>query len=248
MYRLHKSLCAPFYLFHATPPFHGATTFPDLMPGYVPSPESQVIVLEAHNAWPASIVIDMVIFSGKTLPSETPIEIPWSKWGPQYTYRFDFPHHLVHQISVFGSKIACVLPGHLTPELARTLEGQPCFYVHIWDFNKRVIARAENIHDPDSPIHLIHKSDDPDGSPPYIATVYRTPHPNHVFRKLFLEHDRLTLTWVGVLNYGFSDGLMGPNCSCKITRFIFKSFPLYRRSARTPRTRINISSRGWQGL
>lgn len=114
MYRLLESVRAPFYQFHATPSFHGATTCPDLEPGYVPSLESQIIVLETlTNAWPVILVIDVVIFSGKALHSETPIEIPWSEWGPQYTCCFQ--HNSSCQISVFGSKIAYALPRYAIP-------------------------------------------------------------------------------------------------------------------------------------
>lgn len=32
----------------------------------------------------------------------------------------------------------------------KTLSTDPCFYVHILDFNQRVIARGENVYNPDS--------------------------------------------------------------------------------------------------
>ncbi|KAG1753373.1 hypothetical protein EDB19DRAFT_826196 [Suillus lakei] len=202
MYRLHESARAPFYLFHATPSFYGATACPDLKPGYVPSLESQIIVLEAlTNAWPVILVIDMVIFSGKVLHSETPDAIPWLDWGPQYTCYFR--HHSSCQISVFGNKLAYALPRDLSPEVGQTLEGHStgtCFYVHILDFNKRAIARAENIYDPDSLTRIICKPDYFDrpiiSNRPYIATVCRTHFSPHCFARLFLEHDRLTLTWL----------------------------------------------------
>ncbi|KAG0700283.1 hypothetical protein DFH29DRAFT_932997 [Suillus ampliporus] len=202
MYRLLQSLRAPFYQFHATPSFHSATARPDLIPGYVPSPESQIIVLEARtNAWPIILVIDMVIFSGKALYSEIPVEIPWSDWGPQYTCCF--PHHSSHKISVFGSKMAYALPQDGIPELGQRLQGLSTnsrFYVHILDFNKRAIARAENMYDTDSPHLPVRKPDYFDGAiisnHPYTATVCRTPFSSSRFDRLFLEHDRLTLTWL----------------------------------------------------
>ncbi|KAG2130831.1 uncharacterized protein EDB93DRAFT_1179089 [Suillus bovinus] len=203
MYRLQESLLASFYLFHGTPSFHAATACPDLEPDYVPSLESQIVVLETiTNARPVVLVIDMVIFSEKALHSDTPVEIPWSEWGPQYTCCFQ--HHSSCQISVFGSKMAYALPWDITPKIGKKPEGlctQDCFYVHILDFNQRAIARAENIYDPDSPTCLICKSSDyPHGSiisnRPYIATVCRTRFFPNRFVRLFLEHDRLTLTWV----------------------------------------------------
>jgi hypothetical protein len=246
---------APFYLFHATPSFRGATAGPDLEPSHMPSLESQIIVLETlTNAWPVILVIDMVIFSGKASHSETPVEIPWSEWGPQYTCCFR--HHSSCQISVFGSKMAYALPRHVLPR-ALTLDLTPkglctetSFCVHILDFNQRVIARAENIYDPNLPIHLICKPSNHSYGPvisnrPYIATICHTQFSSDCFAKLFLEDNRLTLTWVGVPNYGFSDGLTRPNRSCGMARFIFRLFPLCRwRTTRTLYTRISISSRG----
>ncbi|KAG1823949.1 uncharacterized protein BJ212DRAFT_1476799 [Suillus subaureus] len=206
MYRLQESVRAPFYLFHATPSFHGATACPDLEPGYVPSPESQIIVLETlTNACPVILVIDMVIFSGKALHSETPVEVPWSEWGPQFTCCFR--HHPSHQISVFGSKMAYALPRYALPRplpLDLTPKGlctDTCFYVHILDFNQRVITRAENIRDPDLPTRSICKPSDHSHGPiisncPYIAAICRIQFSPYGFARLFLENDRLTLTWL----------------------------------------------------
>lgn len=79
----------------------------------------------------------------------------------------------------------------------------------------------------------------------YIATIYRTQFSSDLFNGLFLEVNRLTLTWVGVLDYIFSDDLTMPSRSCGMARFIFRLFPLYRwRSTRALCTRIDISSRG----
>jgi hypothetical protein len=206
MYRLQESVRAPFYLFHATPSFRGATAGPNLEPSHMPSLESQIIVLETlTNAWPVILVIDMVIFSRKASHSETPVEIPWPEWGPQYTCCFR--HHSSCQISVFGSKMAYALPRHVLPR-ALTLDLTPkelctetSFCVHILDFNQRVIARAENIHDPNLPIHLICKPSNHSHGPvisnrPYIATICHTQFSSDCFAKLFLEDNRLTLTWL----------------------------------------------------
>jgi hypothetical protein len=151
------------------------------------------------------MVIDMAMFSEKVIRSETPVEIPWSDWGPKYTWCF--PHHPSHRISVFGSKMAYTLPLDRTPgpgQRVGALSPDAYFYVHIWDFNKRLIARLENIHDPDV---LICKSGWPAQScfdeeltsnRPYIASVCAEPFSMHRFDRVFLEQDRLTLTRVGV--------------------------------------------------
>ncbi|KAG2035718.1 hypothetical protein BDR03DRAFT_961990, partial [Suillus americanus] len=104
------------------------------------------------------LVIDMVIFSDMALHSDTPVKVPWSDWGPQHAYYF--PHHESHHISVFGSKMAYALPQDRITDPGQRLEGlstKGYFYVHIWDFNKRVIARSESVNDPDSPDLLIYK-------------------------------------------------------------------------------------------
>lgn len=207
MYRLHESVRAPFYLFHATPSFHGATSCPDLEPGYVPSPESQIIVLKTlTNACPVILVIDMVIFSRKVLHSEALVEVPWTEWGPQYTCCFR--HHPSYQISVFGSKIAYALPRNVHPwELnykvgeRQALASHDRFYVHILDFNQRAIARAENIYGPDSPTYFTCKPSEYRHAPaistrPYIVTVCHARFSPFCLSGLFLEHDRLTLTWL----------------------------------------------------
>ncbi|KAG2341778.1 hypothetical protein BDR05DRAFT_990726 [Suillus weaverae] len=86
-----------------------------------------------------------------------------------------------------------------------TLSTEGHFYVHIWDFNKRAIARSENSYNPDSPDLFIRK---PGGvtqsyfdgeiisNHPYTTTVYRTPFMMGGSRGLFLEQDRLILTSV----------------------------------------------------
>ncbi|KAG2133274.1 uncharacterized protein EDB93DRAFT_1331522 [Suillus bovinus] len=195
----------PHYVVYASPSFHGTVAHPDLMPSYVPSMESQIMVLETLPAsWPVIMVIDMAMFSEKAIQSETRVEIPWSDWGPKYTWCF--PHHPSHRISVFGSKMAYALPRDRTPEPgqrveALSIEGQ--FYVHIWDFNKRLIARSENIHDPNLPGVVIRKpvwfaqsclDEDFTSNRPYMASVCAEPFSMHYLDRIFLEQDRLTVT------------------------------------------------------
>ncbi|OJA13455.1 hypothetical protein AZE42_02303 [Rhizopogon vesiculosus] len=193
------------YVIRTTPSFHSTAARLDLMPGYVPPLESQIMVIEMFSeAWPVILVIDMVIFSQQVIQSQASVEIPWSDWGPQHTYCF--PHHQSHLISVFGSKMAYALPCAHTPEPGERIEGfstnQDHFYVHIWDFNKRVIARVAN--NSSLPVPVIRKPGQVAQSSvfggvisnhPYIATVCRTPFKMHGFDKLFLEQDRFTLTW-----------------------------------------------------
>ncbi|KAG2338004.1 hypothetical protein BDR05DRAFT_969596 [Suillus weaverae] len=181
------------------------------MPDYVTSLESQIMVLEVlSSAWQVILVIDMAIFSAKVAPSEIPVEIPWSEWGPKYACCF--PHHPSHRINVFGSKMAYALPQDCTPEPGQRLEELPAegsFYVHIWDFN-RAISRSEcsgNVHDCNSPGRLIRRpgrlaqtcfnKDDGDiiMNHPYTAAVCPTGFSTHYFDRFFLEQDRLTLIW-----------------------------------------------------
>ncbi|KAG2358892.1 hypothetical protein BDR07DRAFT_1416399 [Suillus spraguei] len=186
------------------PSFHGTPAHPELMPSYVPCLESQIMVLIFSLAGQdAILVVNMAIFSDVALHSDMPIEIPWSDWGPRYTCYF--PHHISHHISVFGSKMAYALPQDHIPNPGQRLEGlstEGYFYVHIWDFNKRVIARSEYINDPKSPDLLICKPGPMPGSfgedilpnHAYTATICHTPFPTRG-SSLFLEQDRLTLTW-----------------------------------------------------
>ncbi|OAX38821.1 hypothetical protein K503DRAFT_865872 [Rhizopogon vinicolor AM-OR11-026] len=197
----------PSFVIHATPSFYGTITRPDLIPCYIPSLESQIMVLEILSH-PCTIilVIDMVMFSRQAIHAETPVEIPWSDWGPQYTCCF--PHHTSHRVGVFGSKVAYALPQDRIPEPGERLEGfsddHDHFYVHVWDFNKRVITRAKNASDCSSPPPLVHKPGPLDeacfigrvmSNHPYTATVCRTPFMAHGFERLFLEQDRLVLSW-----------------------------------------------------
>jgi hypothetical protein len=214
--RYYRSL--PYYVIHATPSFHSTAARPDHMPGYVPSPESQIMVLEVlSEAWPVILVIDMVIFSERAIrsPGETPTYVPWSDWGHKYTYCF--AHHPSHRISVFGSKMAYALPASSTPQPGDRVRGFYSgeqegdeFFVHIWDFNMRGIARAKHAHDRSSSDHLFRKpgriassclAGDVISNRTYTATVSHASFARRCFDRLFLEHDRLTLTWVGVLNY-----------------------------------------------
>ncbi|KAG1885312.1 uncharacterized protein F5891DRAFT_1064550 [Suillus fuscotomentosus] len=203
----------PYCVVYASPSFHGTVAHPGLMPSYVPSPESQIMILEILPiSWPVMIVIDMAMFSEKAIRSETPVEIPWSDWGPKYTWCF--PHHPSHRISVFGSKMAYALPLDHTPEPGQRVEAlspEGNFYIHIWDFNKRLIARSENTHDPDSPEVVIRKpgrfaqscfDEDLAFNRPYIASVCAEPFSMRHFDRVFLEQDRLTLTRLPV---GFVD-------------------------------------------
>jgi hypothetical protein len=195
---------------YVQPSFHSKVAHPELMPNYIPSLETQIMVLECHTIRPAILVTDMAIFSDTALHSDMPVEIPWSDWGPQHTYCF--LHDTTHHISVFGSKMAIALPQDRIPDPGERLEqlstqGNGHFYVHIWDFNKRFIARSESINDPDSPDLLTRRPvmmTDPWGEDifsnhAYTAIVCRTPFPTYDSTSLFLEQDRLTVTWVRVL-------------------------------------------------
>jgi hypothetical protein len=238
--------------------FCGATVCPDLMPSYVPSLESQILVLVVYlHESPIFFVIDMIIFLDKAIHSDTPVMVPWSDWGPQHTCCFPLDHS--HALGVFGSKLAIALPLDRTPEPGQRLEELPLsteshFYVHIWDFNKRVIAREEKSCDHTSQIQnpIIRKpgrlascfDSDIISNHPYIASVCRTPFPSHDFGGLSFEQDRLILKWVGALSYEYNDGLMCPHSGI-FSRLILRSFPLCRqRLGLTSRTRIDYSSSG----
>ncbi|KAG1800430.1 uncharacterized protein HD556DRAFT_1036715 [Suillus plorans] len=205
---LHLSLHNSCIRVHGHPSLHGKAARPGLMPSYVPSLESQIMVLESPSkAGKAILVIDMAIFSDTALRSDLLVKIPWSDWGPQYASYF--PHHKSYHISVFGSKMAYALPRDHIPNPGQRLQRlsrKGYFYVHIWDFNKRVVAHSESVNDPDSPDLRICKSGqmidsfgkDMFSNRAYIATVCRTPFPTAGSR-IFLEQDRLTVTWVCVL-------------------------------------------------
>ncbi|KAG1800412.1 uncharacterized protein HD556DRAFT_1534260 [Suillus plorans] len=202
----HLSLHDSEIIIHGHPSLLGKAARPGLTPSYVPSLESQIMVLEFLSKAETAIlllVIDMAIFSDMALHSDMPIEIPWSDWGPQYACYF--PHHESYHISVFGSKMAYALPQDHIPDPVQRLErlsSEDYFYVHIWDFNKRVIARSESVNDPDSPdLHICKPGqiidsfgEDIFSNRAYIATVCRTPFPTAGSR-IFLEQDRLTVTW-----------------------------------------------------
>ncbi|KAG2107048.1 uncharacterized protein F5147DRAFT_761525 [Suillus discolor] len=202
----HLSLHDSEIIIHGHPSLLGKAARPGLMPSYVPSLESQIMVLEFLSAAGNAILLlamDMAIFSDMALHSDMPVEIPWSDWGPQYACYF--PHHESHHISVFGSKMAYALPQDHIPDPGQRLEGlssEDYFYVHIWDFNKRVIARSESVNNPDSPDLRICKSgqmvdsfgEDIFSNRAYIATVCHTPFPT-AGSSIFLEQDRLTVTW-----------------------------------------------------
>ncbi|KAG1881984.1 hypothetical protein C8R48DRAFT_682971, partial [Suillus tomentosus] len=203
---LHLSLHNSRIRVHGQPSLHGKAARPGLMPSHVPSLESQIMVLESPfkaGKPKAILVIDMAIFSDMALHSDMLVEIPWSDWGPQYACYF--PHHESHHISVFGSKMAYALPQDHIPNPGQRLKGlssEGYFYVHIWDFNKRVIARSESVNDTDSPDLRICKpgqmidlfGEDIFSNRAYIATVCHTPFPT-AGSSIFLEQDRLTVTW-----------------------------------------------------
>ena len=212
------------------------------------------------------LVIDMVIFTAQAIHSEIPVTIPWLDWGTQYTWCF--PHHESFKISVFGSKMAYILPVHYVPEPGQRLEGfstdADYFYVHIWDFNDRAIARAENACYRNSQRPLICRPGDIAQSAlladtlsdrPYIATVCRTPFKFDGFDildlNLFLEQDRFTLTWVRLLVMNIAMSQMQHNCSP--TNFAGQSIcrlsvPYRQRLARTSWIRINFSVPSWRVL
>ncbi|KAG1811711.1 uncharacterized protein BJ212DRAFT_1372610 [Suillus subaureus] len=194
----------PIYVIHASPSFHGAAARSNLMPDYVTSTESQIMVLEVlSRSLQVILVVDMAIFS-------ISVEIPWSEWGPKYARCF--PHHPSHRISVFGSKMACALPQDRTPEPGQRLEELPAegsFYVHIWDFNRTIAhsERSDNVYDCNSPDRLIRRpgrlaqtcfnEDDGDiiTNHPYTTAVCPTGFSTRYFDRFFLEQDRLTLIW-----------------------------------------------------
>ncbi|KAG1737431.1 hypothetical protein EDB19DRAFT_1986545 [Suillus lakei] len=119
-----QTAVSPLYVIHASPSFHSAAARPDLMPDYVTSPESQIMVLEVlSGSLQVILVIDMAIFSAEAVHSEIPVEIPWSEWGPKYARCF--PHHPSHKISVFGSKMAYALPLDRTPDPGQRPEALP---------------------------------------------------------------------------------------------------------------------------
>ena len=176
--------------------------------------------------------------------------------------------------------MAYILPVHYVPEPGQRLGGfstrpdpfEPdhfstdadYFYVHIWDFNDRAIARAENACQRNSQRPLICRpgdiaqsdlSEDTLLDRPYIATVCRTPFKIDGFHisdlNLFLEQDRFTLTWVRLLVMNIAISQMQHNCS--LTNFACQSIcrlsvPYRRRLARTSWIRINFSVPSWRML
>lgn len=230
------SLRHPSCVVHTTPLVQGTAVRPDLMPSYVPFLESQIMVLEMLlPVLPVVLVIDMAIFSESALHPEGLIKIPWLDWGPQHTCCF--PHDPSHRISVFGSRMAYALPRYRTPTPGHRLEALSTdgrFYVHIWDFNQRVVARSKSISDSNSLDHLIRKppflahtfyKSDFSSNHSYTTTVCHTSFPTRDFEGLFLEHDRFTLTWVrrSWLQHTTFNAIP---LRFDLTRLIFRSFPL----------------------
>ncbi|KAG2133250.1 uncharacterized protein EDB93DRAFT_887294 [Suillus bovinus] len=202
-----SSVRRPSCVVHTTPLLQGTAVRPDLMPSYVPTLESQIMVLEMFlPVLPIILVIDMAIFSENALHSEALITMPWSDWGPHHTRCF--PHDPSHRISVFGSRMAYALPRYRTPTAGHRMEALSTdgrFYVHIWDFNERVIARSKSTSDSNSLDHLIRKppwlahmcyNSNFNSNHSYATTVCHASFPTRDFAGLFLEQDRLTLTWV----------------------------------------------------
>jgi len=192
------------------PSYNGTAARLDLLPDHVPSLESQIMVLEIQLPSPAGsfiVVIDTVIFSQQAILSETPVEIPWSDWGAKHAWCF--PHHTSSKIGVFGSKMAYTLPlGHIPAPgetLTRASGDEDYFYVHIWDFNQRIITRAENANSRNPFDPVICKSHDVrllfagEGifNRPYTATIARMRFPVQYQYKIFFDQDRLILTSVG---------------------------------------------------
>ncbi|KAG2130838.1 uncharacterized protein EDB93DRAFT_1179126 [Suillus bovinus] len=165
----------PHYVVYASPSFHGTVAHPDLMPSYVPSMESQIMVLETLPAsWPVIMVIDMAMFSEKAIQSETRVEIPWSDWGTQ-----------VYMVLSASSK---------PPNHGSTLHRGTILPTH---------CSLRNIHDPNLPGVVIRKpvwfaqsclDEDFTSNRPYMASVCAEPFSMHYLDRIFLEQDRLTVT------------------------------------------------------
>ncbi|KAG1825240.1 hypothetical protein EV424DRAFT_1602907 [Suillus variegatus] len=96
---LHLSLNDSEIIVHGHPSLHGKAAHPGLMPSYVPSLESQIMVVEflPMEGKAAILVIDMTIFSDMALRSDMLVDIPWSDWGPQYTCLLSAPRKLPYQ-------------------------------------------------------------------------------------------------------------------------------------------------------
>ncbi|KAG0698520.1 hypothetical protein DFH29DRAFT_877944 [Suillus ampliporus] len=157
----------PNYIFHATPSFHGAALRPDLVPGYVPSLKSQIIVLEVLSPdRSVMFVLDIAIFSEKAIHSETPVEIWWSDWGPKYVWCF--PHQVTE--SDFNKRTVTRSENVDDPDSPDLLVRKPGDLV------------------PSSLGYEITSNF------PYTAAVCRTPFLTDGFHRFFLGQDLLTLT------------------------------------------------------
>ncbi|OJA19608.1 hypothetical protein AZE42_12821 [Rhizopogon vesiculosus] len=60
-------------------------------------------------------------FIEKAMHSDTPVEVPWSDWGPQHACYF--PLDASYAFDIFGSKLTCALPVGRTPEPGEGPEG-----------------------------------------------------------------------------------------------------------------------------
>lgn len=203
MYHLPECVRAPFYVFHATPSFHGATARPDLMTGYVPSLESQIIVLEALcNAWPVILVTSIRSSSQKR----------------QYTQR-----HLSRFLGRTRDRSIRVA-FHITPAIKSvcSVAKWPILFLWIvllnlekeWEAPPRIASTctsgtsiSESLHAQKisaTPTHqtvsstslvgLLSRTSIIKNLPFTAAVCYR---PFSRFAGLFLEQNRLTLIWVG---------------------------------------------------
>jgi len=108
---------------------------PDLTTSYVPSLESQIVVLLVYSH-------EFPLFCHQY----DHVEVPWSAWGPQHACYF--PLDISCALNIFGSKLTCALPVGRTPEPGAGPEGLLLSTEsHAWDFNRGVIARSENSYD-----------------------------------------------------------------------------------------------------
>ncbi|OJA18935.1 hypothetical protein AZE42_11914 [Rhizopogon vesiculosus] len=125
---------------------------PDLTSSYVPSLESQIVVLSVYSyEFPLFFVMNTIILE-KAIHSDTPVEVPWSDWGSQRACYF--PLHSSYAFDIFGSKLTV----RRTPERGEGPKGLLLSTEsHVCDFNKQVIPRAENSYDCSSANSIIHK-------------------------------------------------------------------------------------------
>ncbi|OAX35182.1 hypothetical protein K503DRAFT_391418 [Rhizopogon vinicolor AM-OR11-026] len=134
----HLPVSLPVCVHMGTSSFRGAVALPDLTSSYVPSLESQIVVL-----------------------------LVYSHEFPLFCHQYDhllrkayvlLPLDISYALDIFGSKLTCALPVGRTPEPGEGPEGLLLSTgSHVWDFNKGVIARAENSYDRSSENPIIRK-------------------------------------------------------------------------------------------